>query len=163
MFRKWIAAGLGVIGSVVVAAIALSQAITVPQIALSHPFTDLVQIIPNGAPVAGNVYTPWAAVTNVYGYYKSGTGAQNQTITLGQNVTFTTFANAGAINTVYIYTPTAPFDGARSCFYSIGGITNILMYASTGQTLNNAVTTLAANAQDCYLYSASNTTWDRSH
>ena len=32
----------------------------------------------------------------------------------------------------------------------------------TNQTINNAVTTLAANSAACYIYSLSNATWDRS-
>lgn len=149
------------IGLLALGVVAISQVIGVPTLTQSHPFTDLIQVIPNGAPAAGNAYTPWAGVTNVYGYYKDGTATGNQTLTFGTNVTFLSIQNASAINTLYLYTATAPFDGARNCVFSIGGVTNVTMYASTGQTLNNAITTLAANTNVCYLYSASNTTWDR--
>jgi hypothetical protein len=140
----------------------IAQVIQLPLIQASHPFADLVQVIPNGAPVAGNVYEPWAGITNVYGYYKDGVGTQNQTLTLGTNVTFLSLQNASAINTLYLYLATNPFDGSMNCLFSVGGITNITMYVATGQTLDNAITTIAANTRVCYEYSASNLTWDRS-
>lgn len=153
---------IGLLGVIAVGSGLLNaQIFQVPTVTVSHPFTDLFQVVPFGAPQAQSQYTPWANLTNVYGYYKAGTGTQNQTYTWGANVTFAQFANASAINTLYLYTPTAPFDGARACIFSIGGFTNITMYASGTQTLNNAVTTLAANTGLCYLYSASNTAWDR--
>jgi hypothetical protein len=156
-----IRAAVGLVGLIGLAAVAIAQTIGVPLITASHPFADLIQVVPNGAPLAGNQYSTWAGVTNVYGYYKGGTGTQNQTYTWGTNTTFAQFANASAINTMYLYTPTAPNDGARACIFSIGGFTNITMYGSGTQTLNNGVTTLAANTGLCYLYSQSNTSWDR--
>ena len=157
--RKSILAGLAALLGL--GAYAWAQVIPTPTVQASHPFSDLLQIIPYGAPQAQSVYTPWANVTNVYGYYKAGTGTQNQTYTWGSNVTFAQFANASAINTLYLYTPTAPFDGARACLFSIGGITNITMYASGTQTLNNAITAATALTSYCYLYSAAKTAWDR--
>lgn len=152
---------IAAVGALFLAGMAIAQS-TVPQVQSARPFLDLVQIIPGGGASAQNQYTPWASVTNVYGYYKAGTGTQNQTYPFGSNVTFASFQNASAMNTAYIYLASAPFDGAQDCFFSIGGITNITMYGgTTSQTLNNAVTTLAANTRVCYNYSASNTAWDR--
>ena len=161
MFKKIaVAAGLAFL---LLSGAVVSQTYNPPQIAVSHPFADLLQIIPTGQPVANSVYTPWASVTNVYGYYKSPTTIGNGfNYQFGTNVTYAQLGNSGAISSGYIYLAAAPFDGARNCFYSIGGVTALTLYAGlTTQTLNNAVTAMTAATNYCYLYSQSNTTWDR--
>jgi hypothetical protein len=56
----------------------------------------------------------------------------------------------------------APSDGARECIFTSGAaITTLVVAANTGQTINNAVTSLSANTGACYLFSRSNLTWDR--
>jgi hypothetical protein len=56
----------------------------------------------------------------------------------------------------------APSDGARECVFSADIVTTLVVSANTGQSINNAATSLAANASACYIYSLSNLTWDRS-
>lgn len=159
--KKWlIGAGLGVLGFT---GLAVSQVITLPQVATLNPFADLIQVLPNGSPVAGNQYATPALITNVYGYYKSPTTIANGFKYLfGTNVTYAQFGNASAISSGYVYLASNPSDGARNCMFSIGGLTAVIVYpGTTSQTINNAITALAANTGVCYLYSASNTTWDR--
>lgn len=63
----------------------------------------------------------------------------------------------------YTYLPTAPYDGQAVCEFTTATIT--LLYWTTiqaGQSINNATTTLAANARNCFTYSASNAVWNRS-
>ena len=141
----------------------VSQTYNPPQIAVSHPFADLLQIIPNGQPVANSIYTPWASVTNVYGYYKSPTTiASGFNYQFGTNVTYAQLNNAASITGGYVYLAAAPFDGARNCIFSIGGVGGVVVYAgTTSQTINNAITAMTASTSYCYLYSQSNTTWDR--
>lgn len=160
MRKTLIAVAVGFLGF---ASLALSQTITVPLVTVSHPFADLIQVIPNGQPVAQSQYAPWAGVTNVYGYYKSPTSIANGfNYQFGTNVTYAQLGNASAISSGYIYLAAAPLDGARNCFFSIGGVTALTLYAgTTSQTLNNAATAMVANTGICYLYSQSNTTWDR--
>jgi hypothetical protein len=141
--------------------VALAQ---VPQITIigNHLAPDLMQVIPNGVPNAQSQYCQWNCITNVYGYYKNGTGTQNQTYSTGANLSYVTWANASAISYLYLYLPTAPLDGAKNCYFSIGAVTAMTMYAGlTTQTLNNAITAMSANTQYCFLYSVSNTAWDR--
>ena len=141
--------------------VALAQ---VPQIPIigNHLAPDLMQVIPNGVPNAQSQYCQWNCVTNVFGYYKNGTGTQNQTYSTGANLSYVTWANASAISNLYLYLPTAPLDGAKNCYFSIGGVTAMTLYAGlTAQTLNNAITAMTANTQYCFLYSQSNTAWDR--
>jgi hypothetical protein len=66
------------------------------------------------------------------------------------------------LSAVTIVLAAAPSDGARECIFSGGyGVTTVVVAANTGQSINNAVTSFAANVGACYLYSASNLTWDR--
>lgn len=62
----------------------------------------------------------------------------------------------------YQYLTALAGDGQRWCLFSIAAITQVNIIAAAGQTINNAVTTLAANARNCYTFSLANTTWDRS-
>lgn len=140
---------------------ALAQVYPVPPIP-QHVASDLIQVVPNGVPSAQSVYEPWNGVTNVYGYYKNGTGTASITLNTGANISFVQFANASAIANLYLYLPTAPLDGAQDCYFSIGGVTAMTLYAGvTTDTLNNAITAMTANTRYCYLYSKSNVSWDR--
>ena len=163
--KSLIGAGLGFLAFV---GLAVSQVIVVPNVFTLNPFADLVQVIPNGQPIAGNQYAQQSLITNVYGYYKS-IPVTNFVYRFGTNVTYAAFAPAGGLNQGYIYLAANPSDGARNCIWTTqtivhasgdgGGIT---LYAGrTTDTLNAAVTTLTANTGACYLYSASNTSWDR--
>jgi hypothetical protein len=55
----------------------------------------------------------------------------------------------------------APVDGQINCFYTKPAITALTVQVASGYTLNDAVTSASATTRYCYLYSASNTTWDR--
>lgn len=157
MFKKIaVAAGLAFL---LLSGAVLSQSISVPQVSVINP-TDLFQIIPKGQPVAGNVYATPAQITAQSGYYKSIPGSLF-TYTFANSTSYAAFAPAGTIAYGYVTLAPAPSDGARECVFTTNTITTLYLAASSGQTLNNAVTTLAANTGVCYLYSASNTTWDR--
>ncbi len=143
--------------------VAVAQVIPVP-IVVTHQSPDLMQVIPNGIPNAQSQYCQWNCITNVYGYYKNGTGTQNQLYNTGANLSYVTWANGSAISNLYLYLPTAPLDGAKNCYFSIGGVTAMTLYAGAvtpAATLNNAITAMTANIQYCYLYSTANTAWDR--
>jgi hypothetical protein len=138
----------------------LSQSIVVPKVALINP-TDLIQILPLGAPQASNQYATPSQITSQMGYYK-GVPPNLFTFTFANNQSLADFVPSGTLAYGYITFAPAPSDGAQECFYSKAAITTLYLSANTGQTLNDAVTTLGALAQNCYLYSASNATWDRS-
>ncbi len=144
---------------------ALSQ--SAPVVPFLHP-TDLIQVVPFGQPSAGNQYTTPPAVTNQFGYYKNAvlTGF-NYTFT--QNVTRVAFNPAGTLAAGYVTMPAAPPDGALACVFTTQTITAFYVAANTGQSITSAggfssgvtSTALSANTGACWLYSASNTTWDR--
>ena len=164
-FKKTlIGAGLGFLAF---AGIAISQPIIVPTLSTLGQ-TDIMQVIPKGQPKAQSQYALVPLVTNVYGYYKSAplTAFIYQ---IGANVTRVAFNPAGTLATGYVSLPTNPSDGSLACVFSTQIITALYICAtSTGvgncvtTGINNALTgSLSANSGICYLYSASNTTWDR--
>jgi hypothetical protein len=154
--KTMIAAGVGVLAFI---GVAISQVISVPQVSIVNP-TDLLQIIPLGQPSAANVFAKPAQITSQSGYqkYAQGTG----TYTFGNSDSYIVLHPSTTISSLTIVLAAAPSDGARECFFSAGaGITTLVVSANTGQSINNAITTLAANAGACYLYSLGNLTWDR--
>lgn len=72
------------------------------------------------------------------------------------------FRPTGTVTTGYVTMAASPVDGGNLCIFTTQIITNFYPTANTGQTLQDAVTTLAANAHVCYVYSLANTTWNRS-
>jgi len=87
-----------------------------------------------------------------------------QTPTTGFSYTFTTFNTlvmnpAGTLATGTITMPASPVDGMTITFSSTKIITALTVNANTGQTINNAVTTLAAGQTASYIYRAASTAW----
>jgi hypothetical protein len=148
------------IGFLALSGAVLSQVVTLPQVQIINP-TDLMQIIVKGQPSAQSQYATPAQVTSQMGYYKS-IPASLFTFTFANSQSLAAFVPAGTLAYGYVTLAPNPSDGAQECIYSKSAITTLYLTASSGQTLNDAVTTLAALAQNCYLYSASNLTWDRS-
>ncbi len=153
--KTLLAAGVGLL---TFAGIAISQQIVVPQVSTVGP-NDLIQIIPNGQPVAGNVYAKANLVTSQFGYQKTSTGGP---LTFTANSGYIIFNATGTIGAATIIMAANPSDGARECVFSSQTVTALVMVAGAGQTINDAATALTANVGRCYLYSASNLTWDGS-
>lgn len=164
---------LALLAITIAGGIGLAQTIAVPQVTIVNP-TDLFQIVPYGLPRAGNQYAVPAQITSQSGYYKAawvvtGTPAAglpyaSYTYQFGNSTSFFDVTQSGAVSALYVYLAQAPSDGDRDCMYAQGGTWLLGLYLSspgTGQTLDNGVTALTAATQVCYLYSASNTTWDR--
>jgi hypothetical protein len=160
--NKRIHIGLAVAAFLGIAGYAAAQTIPVPQVQTLNPNNDVIQVIPGGAPAANEVFAPPALITNVYGYYKSvpATGMQ---YAFAKNVTFAAFAPAGTIANFLVSLAANPSDGARNCIFTTQIMTSLIVSPTTaGQLINNAINgTLAANTSVCYLFSASNATWDR--
>lgn len=103
-----------------------------------------------------------APVNGADAYFKvvAGTGFS---YTFGNYQSEMIFRPAGTLAAGYVTMAPAPVDGARQCVFSTQEITAFYANANTGQSINNAVTALAANTRYCYTYSQSNLTWDRSN
>lgn len=160
-------AAIAVIALMVVGAIASAQSV-LPLVANVNPTADRVQIIPNGQPSAQSVYATPAEAANLSVYYKSaavvssGLAASAYTHVFGNYEQYATFnVNGSAITYLYLQTAPAPNDGARECAFSVPGVTTLYWTANTGQTIDNAITSISAATGACYVYSASNLTWDR--
>lgn len=139
---------------------ALAQAPSpIPQAQIVNP-NDLIQDIPNGLPSAQNYYVKPAQITSQSGYakYSPVTGFS---YTFGNSQSFIVLTNSTTLALGTITLAAAPSDGAKECIYAQNTITTFGVFANTGQTIDNAVTTLSAATSACYLYSLSNTTWDR--
>jgi hypothetical protein len=139
--RKSIAAGFGV-GLAFAAGIALAQVGTI----VSY---------------VGSPYIPLA--TGVAGYQKASPTSGTMTFQKGQSEMV--IGGSGTITALTIALNPAPYDGQKNCFYTKPAITTLTMSATlpTGVTLNDGVASTSATSQYCYLYSASNNAWDRSH
>ncbi len=157
----WAAAGMLGLGALAAMQIAIAQPVIPPTVQIINP-NDLFQDVVNGTPQAGNFYATAAQITSQSGYYKSAP-ATGFTFTFGNSQTYAAFRPAGTLAAGYITLAPGPSDGARECVFTTQTITGTYVAANTGQSINNALsnTSISANTGFCYLYSASNATWDR--
>ena len=154
--------GLIVAGALAIAGLAVAQTNTLPQVSKLSPTVDLIQVIPRGQPSAQSQYAPASMVTNAYGYYKGPSATLTGfSYTFAPNVTYAVFNPAGTIAAGTITLAANPSDGARNCFFTLNIVSSLTVNANTGQSINNAATAATAAGTQCYLYSASNLTWDR--
>ena len=156
--KTLIAAGVGLTAFI---GVAIAQSVPVPQVSLLHP-TDRIQIIPFGQPTSGNVYSTPALITSQFGYVKYNPSAiSGGTYTFAASQGYLTLTPGTTISTLTVILAANPSDGARECIWSNSIITTLVVAGNTGQTINGAATSLTAASGACYLYSASNLTWDR--
>jgi hypothetical protein len=153
-----------VLGALAIGGYAVAQVIPVPQVpALGQ--TDLVQIIPRGAPSAQSVYAPAGGVAGVeqYSYQVPLTAFA---ITVPAYVSLLYLNPAGTLATGAVTMETTPSDGQKFCLESTQTQTAITVSANTGQTMLTtiglgAVTALVANTRVCYYYNAPLSGWIR--
>ncbi len=153
----------GVIAAVLLAfagAIAIAQQVTPPSVTLIHPLADLVQVVPNGGAQPSSVFATPAQILASGAYYKS-VPSTGFTFTFGNTQTRALFRPSTTLSTGTITLPPNPSDGDTPCFWSKNIVTTLTLSANTGQSINDAVTTLGAAGHACYTYSSSNLTWDR--
>lgn len=106
----------------------------------------------------------WIAVSqarDATGYSKQVPTA-GASITIPNNVSHLVLSPGATLATLTIITPATVYDGSLFCVFTTQAITALTMTANTGQTLNGALTAMTANqSAPCWVYSASNATWDR--
>lgn len=157
---------LAALGVAALDGVAFAQVIGIAQAPLVHPTTDLIQIIPNGQPSSQSFYIPPAALSSQEQYSKvtlTGQPTSAYTQTFSNFQTDLVLLASGTISYAYINFAPAPSDGARECVYANQTVTLAYPTANTGQTVNssNTITSMTASTRYCFLYSASNLTWDR--
>jgi hypothetical protein len=131
-----------------------------PQVQSINSSTDLVQIVPGGAPSAQSVYANVGRLTASQGYYRS-VPTTNFFFTFSGDQHIAAFDPAGTLGTGSVTLAANPGNGLEQCVFSTTAVTALTVNANTGATINDAVTTLAANAKVCYLYAASLSAWIR--
>jgi hypothetical protein len=114
------------------------------------------------SPSGGDTNMPGLTVNWPAGTYVKSAPTTPFTVTFTGAITDAVLNPSGTIATGYAYLNSTPFDGLRNCIFTTQTVTSFTPSVSAGQTLNNATTSIAANAKQCWTYSASNTTWDRS-
>lgn len=141
---------------------AFAQSTTISLPVLSTVSTsDLFQDVPGGSPTAGNKYVTAAQIAGVPGYTKT-IPLTSFSLTFANSQEYMLLQPAGTLAAGTITTAPNPSDGQRECIVSTQIVSALTLTANSGQTINGAVTALAANTGVCYTYSAFNATWDRS-
>ena len=140
---------------------AVQAQVTLPQVTSVDP-TDLIQVVPNGAPSAGNKYSTAAKINGVVGYANGGAATTGWTFTMANGQTNYFIQPAGTLATGVLTLPPNPGDGQRACFLSTQTQTAITWTANTGQSLSNAPTAGVAMVPQCMQFSATTATWYRS-
>ena len=147
--------------AVSLAGVAVAQLVPTSQLNSQVYTDDLVQVITHSVPTSSGRYVRPKQLTAQFGYYR-GAPTASFSLTLDDNATRMLLKPNGTITTGYVTFNPNPNDGQEDCLYSTQAITNFYPTANTGQSVDSAVTTLAANASACYLYQLSSATWYRS-
>jgi hypothetical protein len=152
---------------------AFAQSTPLPTVPTVTPTSDVLQIIPRGAPSAQNLYVPLSGVQSSEQYAKVAiTTASNYSTSPGYSNTFQNFQSdilvtaPGTLSYLYFTFAPNPSDGARECFYANQTVTTAYPTANTtlnAQVVNasNTITSMTASTRYCFLYSVSNLQWDR--
>lgn len=143
------------------AASALAQSVSVPQVSIINT-DDLVQVVPHGKPQAQSQYSTPALLVAQRGYQQKSP-VTGFSYTFGNSDSLIVLTHSTTIAQGTITFAGAPSDGAQECLYAQNTVTTLgLVAGANSATINNAVTTITAAAQVCYLYSLSANAWYRS-
>lgn len=84
-----------------------------------------------------------------------------QSKTVGDTTKYYVMEPAGTLATLTVVMPTTPADGQEVFITSTQVVSALTHSPGAGQTLNGALTTLAANGNAAWVYRSTNTTWYR--
>lgn len=162
-------AGLAFAGLLACGSYALAQSYPPAQVPSVHPTTDLMPVVPNGAPSSNQQFLTPSQITSSSFYVKITTAGLPYTGyagTFANNQSAIILINGAGITYFYATFAPSPSDGAKECVSSGGSVLQALYAtANTGQTVNNsggATGVSLTNATACWTFSLSNLTWDRS-
>lgn len=123
--------------------------------------TDVIAIAPGGQGSAQQKFVVPAQITSQMGYSKVSP-VTGYTYTFGNSQSLMIFTGSVTPLAGTVTFAAVPSDGAQECIFSQGGLSTLALAAgATGQTIRNAITSLAALTKACYSYSASDGNWDR--
>lgn len=129
----------------------------VPGLFITSPTGTEQVVVRNASPQVTNVYLRQMRDARGYSKQSPSTGFS---LTFGVGQSEMQIGGSTTLATGTINLSAAPVDGKIECFFTQPAITALTL-SGNGHTLNNAVTATAATTRYCYLYSLSNTTWDR--
>lgn len=153
--RRAVFAGLLAAGSLLLAA----ATVGVPGLFVTSPTGAEIIRVEGSGPQIEVVYLTQLRDTAGYTKQVPVTGATFQT---PPNTSVIQATPAGTLAAWTVLTPVSPQDGQRLLIFTTQTVTTFNLTASAGQTVNgNLAGSLAANSHVEYLYSASNSTWDR--
>ena len=132
---------------------------------------SVTALTPSGQPAGGNQVVYLTQIRDAQGYSKQ-VATSSSTVTVPANVSRLILNPAGSISTVAIVMPpgpaansNVPVDGAEFCLNSTQNISSGLSFTvPAGHTINGTITSFTAGTTvvPCWVFSASNLTWDRS-
>jgi hypothetical protein len=110
----------------------------------------------------GSPYIPLATGTEGYQIVPSASiSGTSVTFQRGQSEMVVTGTSTITTATINLAPPLFSYDGLKNCFYTKPAITTLTLQATAPQTLNDAVTSTSATTRYCYIFSASNNSWNR--
>lgn len=167
MTNNRILALLAAFGLFVGVGYAIAQTYPPPFVQSLNQAADAVPIVSGGRPQAPSYYATPAQLDSVYGYIKQSQAESSGalTVTLGNSVSYLLLTGSQLTSgTVTINFPggATPNDGQKFCLRSVSGVTSgaTIAYGPSGPTFTTTPTSLTAATSYCYLFSASNSTWD---
>ena len=120
--------------------------------------TEQVSVV-NSGPLATAIYLSQARDASGYVKLAPTTGT---TYTAGNNISIIQATPSGGLTAWTVDTPVTPYDGQRLRIFTTQTVTTFNLVGSGAQTVNgNLAGSLSANTAVEYIYSLSNTTWDR--
>ena len=148
-FAFWVGVALGQTGTVLMTSPAGTEEIAVTPVS---PF-----------PAGMNQSIALSQARDAVGFQKL-VPTTGQTLAIPNNVSMIQLTPAGGLSALTFTTPTSPYNGQILRIFTTQSITTFNLTASAGQTVNgNLAGSLSANTDVGYVYSSSNTTWDRIH
>jgi hypothetical protein len=150
---------LGFTIAALLAAGGLAVAQNAGQFMASPVGTEAVQIYPSNT--AATVYANVTQLRDSSGYSQQ-TPLTGFSITVPSTVSVLQLTPAGTLATGTITLPATPADGQRVLVFSTQTVTALTVSPSAGQTINGtAITTLAANGNFEYMFTAASKIWFR--
>lgn len=149
---------LGVAFNLLIAVAAFAQ--TVP-ILPTVGTTDLVGIVPGGAPTAQRYFVYPGQIAGAPAYQNLGAITTGNTYVFGNYTTNMIAQPSGTLAAVTLTAAANPSDGQVQCFTSTQTTTSLTWNANTGQSISGAPTAGVASTQACMIYVKSAATWYR--
>lgn len=116
----------------------------------------ITTIVPNGAGIGC-----WSRLPDVNNNYTYNVPVTGFALTVGNGISSLLLKPAGALSTGTVILPSAPLDGQLFRLSCTQNITTLTVSPNSGQTVNNAPTSLTAGTGFAWQYSIAQLSWFR--